>query len=93
MQGRRDEVRRAIVRGIARGDIRKDAEIDVATELLVGPVYFRLMFGGELTRAFAERIVDTVLRGYASAATDSPAATTSPSAAAITSPAGGPRRG
>jgi AcrR family transcriptional regulator len=75
VQGRRDEVRRAMVRGIARGDVREDAEIDVATELLVGPVYFRLMFGGELTRAFAERIVDAVLRGYASVAT-----TTSPAA-------------
>jgi SAM-dependent methyltransferase len=34
-------------------------------ELLVGPVYFRLMFGGEPTPRFAERIVDTVLRGFA----------------------------
>jgi hypothetical protein len=28
-------------------------------------VYFRLMFGGELSQAFAERVVDSVLRGYA----------------------------
>ncbi len=38
--------------------------IAVATELLVGPVYFRLMFGGELSQAFAERIVDALLHGY-----------------------------
>ena len=37
----------------------------LATELLVGPVYFRLMFGGELTLDFANRVVDNVLRGYA----------------------------
>jgi AcrR family transcriptional regulator len=64
IQGRRDEVRRAVARGVARGDLRPDADAEVATELLVGPVYFRLMFGGELTRAFAERIVDAVLVGY-----------------------------
>ena len=65
VQGRRDEVRRAIWRGIRRGDLRTDSDVDVATELLVGPVYFRLMFGGELTRDFAERVVDAFLRGYA----------------------------
>jgi AcrR family transcriptional regulator len=61
---RRAEVARVIERGIARGDLRKDADIAVATELLVGPVYFRLMFGGVLDLAFAEQIVDSVLRGY-----------------------------
>ena len=68
VQGRRDEVRRAIWRGIRRGDLRTDADVDVATELLVGPVYFRLMFGGDLTRDFADRVVDAVLRGYAAPA-------------------------
>jgi hypothetical protein len=54
-----------IERGVARGDLRADLDADVATELLVGPVYFRLMFGGELDEAFANRIVDNVMRGYA----------------------------
>jgi AcrR family transcriptional regulator len=65
VQARRGEVARAVERGMARGDLRPDADMDVATELLVGPVYFRLMFGGALTQDFAERIVDTVLTGYA----------------------------
>jgi len=64
VQGRRDEIRRAVGRGIARGDLRPDADTEIATELLVGPVYFRLMFGGELTDDFAKRIVDAVLAGY-----------------------------
>jgi AcrR family transcriptional regulator len=64
VQARRDEIARVIARGVARGDLRQDANVDVATELLVGPVYFRLMFGGDLDDAFAERIVDAVLRGY-----------------------------
>jgi AcrR family transcriptional regulator len=64
VQARRDEIARVVARGVARGDLRQDANVDVATELLVGPVYFRLMFGGDLDDAFAERIVDAVLRGY-----------------------------
>lgn len=62
---RRAEVARVIERGIARGDLRPDADPELATELLVGPVYFRLMFGGVLDLAFAERVVDCVMRGYA----------------------------
>jgi AcrR family transcriptional regulator len=65
VQGRRDEIARVIARGVARGDLRADADSDVATELLVGPVYFRLMFGGELTQDFAERVVDAALQGFA----------------------------
>lgn len=65
VQARRAEVGRLVRRGIERGDLRPDADAELATELLVGPVYFRLMFGGTLDRAFAERVVDNVLGGYA----------------------------
>ena len=64
VEARRAEITRVIERGIARGDLRADADVGVATELLVGPVYFRLMFGGVLDRDFAERVVDSVMRGY-----------------------------
>lgn len=64
VQARRDEVARVVRRGISRGDLRPDADIDLATELLVGPVYFRLMFGGILDEDFANRVVDNVLRGF-----------------------------
>jgi AcrR family transcriptional regulator len=65
VQARRDEIANVIARGIARGVLRPDADVDLATELLVGPVYFRLMFGGELSLEFANRVVDNVLQGYA----------------------------
>jgi AcrR family transcriptional regulator len=65
VQARRAEVARVIERGIARGDLRPDADPTIATELLVGPVYFRVMFGGELTLEFANRVVDAVLSGFA----------------------------
>ena len=70
VQARRDEIARVVRRGIARGDLRPDADVDIATELLVGPVYFRLMFGGSLTLDFANRVVDNVLRGYGAPATE-----------------------
>jgi AcrR family transcriptional regulator len=65
VQARRTEVARVIARGVARGDLRADVDVDVATELLFGPIYFRLIFGGALTDAFAEQVVEAVLCGYA----------------------------
>jgi AcrR family transcriptional regulator len=64
VQARRDEVDRVIARGTRRGDLRPDLQADLATEMLVGPVYFRLMFGGPLDLDFAERVVDEVLQGW-----------------------------
>jgi AcrR family transcriptional regulator len=64
VQARRDEIGRVIARGIARGDLRRDADVDLATDLLVGPVYFRQVFGGELSDRVARRIVDAFLAGY-----------------------------
>ena len=64
VQARRTEVEEAVRRGARRGDLRPDADPALATELLVGPVYFRLMFGGDLDDAFARRVVDAVLDGY-----------------------------
>jgi AcrR family transcriptional regulator len=65
VRARRDEVDRVVRRGIERGDLRPDADADVATELLVGPVYFRLMFGGELSPEFADHVAASVYRGFA----------------------------
>jgi AcrR family transcriptional regulator len=61
---RRAEIGLVIERGIARGDLRPDADPSVATELLAGPVYFRLIFGGSLDGDLAIRIVDAVLHGF-----------------------------
>ena len=64
VQARRDEIAGVIARGVARGDLRPDADAILATELLVGPAYFRLMFGGEIGAELADEVVDTVLRGF-----------------------------
>ena len=62
---RRQQVELVIKRGIARGDLRPDADATLATELLVGPVYFRLAFGGRLDEIFANQVVNQVMTGYA----------------------------
>lgn len=64
LTARRDQVEEVIRRGIARGDLRAEADGGAATELLLGPVYFRLVFGGALDHAFANQVVDAVLDGY-----------------------------
>ena len=60
VEARRSEIAAVVVRGIGRGDLRSDADADIATELLVGPVYFRLIFGGDMSDAFADRVADAV---------------------------------
>jgi AcrR family transcriptional regulator len=60
------EVRRLIERGIERGDLRPDTDIELAHELLFGPVYYRLFLSGApLDKRLAERIVDAVLPAFA----------------------------
>lgn len=67
VHARRAEIARVIARGIERGDLRPDADVDIATELLVGPVYFRLIFGGSLEDDFARRIATSVHTAFSTA--------------------------
>jgi AcrR family transcriptional regulator len=61
---RRSEIARAVDRGIVRGDLKSTADPEIAIDLLVGPVYFRVMFGGELDLEFANRVVDSYLAAF-----------------------------
>lgn len=59
------ELQRLIERGIKRGDLRPDADYQLANELLFGPVYYRLLLSGEpLDDSLAERVVDAVLLAF-----------------------------
>lgn len=60
------EVSRLIARGIERGDLAADTDEVTAHELLIAPVYYRLLLSGEpLDHAFAERVVDATMRAFA----------------------------
>jgi AcrR family transcriptional regulator len=62
------EVRRLVERGIERGDLRPDTDLELAHELLFGPVYYRLLLSGApLEAGLAERVVDAVLPAFATA--------------------------
>ena len=51
-------------RAIARGEIPADIDVEVAIDLLWGPLYHRLFHGhAPLNDRFARRSVDTVLAG------------------------------
>jgi AcrR family transcriptional regulator len=63
---RRRSIRAAFQRGIARGEIRSDLNIEVLMDMLTAPFYFRTLFGHvKLSPAMIETVVDIVLRGAA----------------------------
>lgn len=67
------DIRRVVERGIARGELRPDADYELANELLFGPVYYRLLLSGApLEDDLAGRIVDAVWPAFA--ATQEPTA-------------------
>ena len=60
------EIQRVVERGIARGDLRPDADHELVNELVFGPVYYRLLLSGApLEKGLAERIVAAVLPAFA----------------------------
>jgi hypothetical protein len=55
-------VRELLQRGIDRGELRRDLDLEMAVDLLLGPIYYRLLISGEpLTSAFVERLVRAVM--------------------------------
>ena len=54
VEARRAEVAKVVARGIARGDLRPDADSTIATELLVGPV----LLPPDLRRRHERRFAD-----------------------------------
>ena len=66
VEPRRATLAPVIERGIARGDLRPDTDVQVLHEFLVGPIFYRLLFsGGTLDRKLGTRIVDGILAGFA----------------------------
>jgi len=64
LAGRRAAVARLWQRGVERGDVRQEVDVDTATDLLFGPLLFRLMTGHlPLTAEGADAIAAAALRG------------------------------
>jgi AcrR family transcriptional regulator len=66
VEPRHAELTPVIKRGIARGDLRPDTDVRLIHELLIGPIFYRLLFSGApLDRNLGRRIVDAILAGFA----------------------------
>lgn len=60
----REQVGELIKRGIDDGVVRADVEIDVALDMILAPVFFRLLLGhAPLDRGFADAAVEHALTG------------------------------
>jgi AcrR family transcriptional regulator len=65
IRGRREEFRAVLERGIARGEIRPDVDVEIGHDLLIGPVHYYLVLGEKLDETLGERFVDAFFRGVA----------------------------
>jgi len=65
---RRDRARTVFTRAIDRGEIAPDAPVDVALDLIYGPLYHRLLHGhAPVDHAFVDDVVDLALHGILAA--------------------------
>jgi AcrR family transcriptional regulator len=61
---RRQVVALILEAAVARGELRADVDVELTTDLLLGPVYYRLLVSADPVRpALANRLVDAVLPG------------------------------
>ena len=55
-------MRELLQRGIERGELRRDLDLEIAVDLLLGPIYYRLLISGEpLTNAFVDRLAGAAM--------------------------------
>ena len=71
VEPRQAELTQVVKRGIARGDLRPDTDVRLIHALLVGPIFYRLLFSGAaLDRNLSRRLIDAILAGFASRTDD-----------------------
>jgi AcrR family transcriptional regulator len=63
---RRAALQEVLQRGIERGDLRRDLDIELALDVLGGPLFYRLLItGGPIDEQLADGVVELILRGLA----------------------------
>lgn len=66
LAARRAALTDVLRRGIERGDLRPDLDIQLALDVLGGPLFYRLLItGGSIDEPLAEGVADLILRGFA----------------------------
>jgi AcrR family transcriptional regulator len=63
---RREALAVVLQRGVERGDLRPDLDVELALDVLGGPLFYRLLItGGPLDEQLAEGVADLIVRGFA----------------------------
>jgi AcrR family transcriptional regulator len=66
LAGRREALSEVLQRGVERGDLRPDLDVELALDVLGGPLFYRLLVtGGPLDQELVEGVADLILRGFA----------------------------
>jgi AcrR family transcriptional regulator len=66
LAGRRRALSEVLRRGVERGDLRPDLDLELALDVLGGPLFYRLLVtGGPIDAQLAEGVADLILRGFA----------------------------
>jgi AcrR family transcriptional regulator len=66
LAGRRAALAEVLRRGVERGDLRRDVDLELALDVLGGPLFYRLLVtGGAIDEQLAEGVADLILRGFA----------------------------
>ncbi len=66
LAGRRSALSEVLRRGVERGDLRPDLDLELALDVLGGPLFYRLLVtGGPLDEQLAEGVAELILRGFA----------------------------
>jgi AcrR family transcriptional regulator len=65
LAGRRRALQEVLERGVERGDLRGDLDLELALDVLGGPLFYRLLItGGPIDKQLAEDVADLILRGF-----------------------------
>jgi AcrR family transcriptional regulator len=66
LSGRRAALSEVLRRGVERGDLRPDLDVELALDVLGGPLFYRLLItGGPIDEALAEGVADLIVNGFA----------------------------
>jgi AcrR family transcriptional regulator len=69
LTSRRAALREVVERGVRRGELRADTDVELALDVLAGPLFYRLLItGGPIDERLAVGTVDLIMRAYAATA-------------------------
>jgi AcrR family transcriptional regulator len=65
LASRRGALQQVLERGVVRGDLRADLDVELALDVLGGPLFYRLLItGGPIDGQLADGVVDLLLHGF-----------------------------